>query len=188
MKRYILFAGVNGAGKSTLYRIVDQDIRNLPRVNVDEILKTFGDWRNFGDILKAGKIAIAKIESNFSEGLSFNQETTLCGASIMKNILRAKSLGYYIEVHYVGVASAEVAKERIKMRVAMGGHGIPDADVDRRYVESFRKLKEIMPLCDELTLYDNTTKLNWVATYKDNKLVWKNRDALPDWYRKLQSQ
>lgn len=114
MKRYILFAGVNGAGKSTLYRIVDPEIRDLPRVNVDEILKTFGDWRNFSDILKAGKIAVAQIESNFSAGLSFNQETTLCGASIVKNILRAKALGYYVSIHYVGVASAEVAKGRIK--------------------------------------------------------------------------
>lgn len=142
----------------------------------------------FAGVNGAGKIAITTIESNFSAGLSFNQETTLCGASIIKNILRAKSLGYNITIHYVGVASAEVAKERIKMRVAMGGHGIPDADVDRRYVESFRKLKEVMPLCDEVILYDNTTKLNWVATYKDNKLVWQNRDALPDWYMKLQSQ
>lgn len=35
--------------------------------------------------------------------------------------------------HYVGIESVEIAKQRIAYRVAHGGHGIPDADVERRY-------------------------------------------------------
>ena len=34
------------------------------------------------------------------DGISFNQETTLCGKSIIKNIQKAKEYGYYIEMHY----------------------------------------------------------------------------------------
>lgn len=40
MKKYILLAGVNGAGKSTLYQSL-QSLRDMPRVNVDEILREF---------------------------------------------------------------------------------------------------------------------------------------------------
>lgn len=93
MKTYILFAGVNGAGKSTLYQALGSEITDMPRINTDEIVKTFGDWKNFDDVIKAGKIAIKKIEENFSKGISFNQETTLCGASIIKNIQKAKNWG-----------------------------------------------------------------------------------------------
>ena len=36
MKLYVIFAGVNGAGKTTLYQTNDE-YRNLPRVNLDEM-------------------------------------------------------------------------------------------------------------------------------------------------------
>lgn len=45
MKKYILIAGVNGSGKSTLYQSL-QSLHDIQRVNTDEILKEFGDWRN----------------------------------------------------------------------------------------------------------------------------------------------
>lgn len=57
MKKYVLIAGVNGAGKSTLYQTLP-NLQNMPRVNTDEILKEFGDWRNAVDVMRAGKIAV----------------------------------------------------------------------------------------------------------------------------------
>lgn len=54
MKRYILIAGVNGAGKSTLYYTMDS-LKNMPRVNTDEIVRTFGVGKNPSDVIKAGK-------------------------------------------------------------------------------------------------------------------------------------
>ena len=51
MKKYIIIAGVNGSGKSTLYQINDC-FKDMPRVNVDEIVREIGDWRNFDDVSK----------------------------------------------------------------------------------------------------------------------------------------
>ncbi len=84
VKKYILIAGVNGAGKSTLYQSL-QSLQGMPRVNTDEILRDFGDWRNMADVMTAGKIAVKKIARYFDEGITFNQETTLCGKSIINN-------------------------------------------------------------------------------------------------------
>ncbi len=84
MRKYILIAGVNGAGKSTLYQSL-QSLHGIPRVNTDEILREFGDWRKMTDIVTAGKIAVKKIDGFFDEGITFNQETTLCGKSILNN-------------------------------------------------------------------------------------------------------
>lgn len=153
MKKYILIAGVNGAGKSTLYQTLHL-LQNMPRVNTDEILREFGDWRNTKDIVAAGKIAIRKIAQYFAEDISFNQETTLCGHAVLKNIQKAKQSGYFIELHYVGVDSVEIAKERVKNRVECGGHGIPDKDIERRYEQSFENLHEILSLCDLTAFYE----------------------------------
>ena len=116
MKTYILFAGVNGAGKSTLYQALGSEITDMPRINTDEIVKTFGDWKN---------------------------------------------------------------KERIRKRVQDGGHGIPDKDVERRYTESFQRLKDIIPVCDEVILYDNTTVFERIAIYYNGKLFW-TKSSQPD--------
>ena len=56
MKKYIIIARVNGAGKSTLYK-TNKVINESPRVNPNEIVREFGDWRNVQDVFKAGKIA-----------------------------------------------------------------------------------------------------------------------------------
>lgn len=182
MKKYLLIAGVNGAGKSTLYQTLDA-LQVMERVNIDEIVRTFGDWKNFVDVLNAGKIAVNKIKGYFNNGISFNQETTLCGNAILKNIDRAKSLGYEIELHYVGLESIELAKQRIAYRVAHGGHGIPDADVERRYVESFEHLNMVKDKCDLVVLYDNTEVFNRFAIYKNGDL-YVIADQVPMWFEK----
>ncbi|MBU9739025.1 AAA family ATPase [Diplocloster agilis] len=182
MKKYILYAGVNGAGKSTLYRTTHyQDI--MPRVNTDEILREFGDWRNTSDLMKAGRIAVERLNSYLCEGITFNQETTLCGHTILRTIRRAKQSGYVIELHYVGVDTAEIAKKRVARRVELGGHGIPDIDIDKRFGESLKNLHEIIDFCDLSALYDNTDKFRRFAIYKNGELVRLSKN-IPEWYRK----
>lgn len=76
-----------------------------------------------------------------------------------------------IELHYVGVDSPEIAKQRIAERVKMGGHGIPDKDVEKRFGESLRNLHEIIDLCDLAALYDNTNEFRRFAIYKSRLRV-----------------
>lgn len=181
MKKYILFAGVNGAGKSTLYNTNDS-FKGMERVNSDEIVKSFGDWKSTADSLEAGKIAIRKINELFSEGVTFNQETTLCGKAIIKNISKAKKLGYIVEIHYVGVDSVEIAKERVAHRVKNGGHGIPEIDIERRYSESFKSIKSCIDLVDLVVMYDNTDCFRRFAIYKNGK-KYLISNKLPFWYK-----
>jgi len=66
VKRLYVFAGVNGAGKSTFYvRQLEDDLLSASvvasvakiiiyglRINSDELVREFGDWRNTKDRLK----------------------------------------------------------------------------------------------------------------------------------------
>lgn len=182
-KKYIIFAGVNGAGKSTLYQ-TNSLIEAMPRINVDEIVREFGSWKNNDDVLKAGRIAVRRLNEYFASEISFSQETTLCGQSIRKNIVRAKQLGYEVELYYIGLDSVSIAKERVKQRVLAGGHGIPDKDIERRYTESFNKLKELYKLCDIVILYDNSDYFCRIATYIDG-VTRVVTDRVPEWFTKL---
>lgn len=183
MKKYILIAGVNGAGKSTLYQSL-QSLQDMPRVNADEILREFGDWRNMIDVMAAGKIAVKKMAGYFDEGITFNQETTLCGRSILNNINKAKERGYFIELHYIGVEGVDIAKERVAARVKQGGHGIAEKDIERRYIDTFNNLKIVLPECDLAAFYDNTIEFRRFAIYKNGKPVRVSHDV-PLWYEKF---
>ena len=93
MKKYILIAGVNGAGKSTLYQTL-HSLHEMIRINTDEIVRKLGDWRSIKNQIEAGKIAVSKLKECFKNELTFNQETTLCGKSVIGNIVKAKEKGY----------------------------------------------------------------------------------------------
>lgn len=181
--RYIIIAGTNGAGKTTLYE-TDPELFQIPRVNVDEIVREFGSWRNFSDVMKAGRIALKRINDFFDNRISFNQETTLCGHLIRKNVKRAKELGYEVVVYYIGLDSAELAVERVRQRVENGGHGIPEGDIRRRYEESLNALKELNPLCDFVRIYDNTDVFRMVACINNGENLYKV-DPLPDWCQRI---
>lgn len=183
MKKYILIAGVNGAGKSTLFHVLDE-LKDMPRVNTDEIVKQYGDWNNISNVLKAGKQSVKMIEKYFSNNITFNQETTLCGNHILKNIRKAKVLGYYIELHYIGVESVDIAKKRVAHRVAVGGHGIPEKDIERRYVETFENLNKIISEFDRISFYDNTTEFERFAIIEGGKTVILV-NAIPKWFEKV---
>ena len=183
MKKYIIIAGVNGAGKSTLYQTID-NLKGMPRINVDEIVREMGDWKNLKDVFAAGKVAVKKVEEYFSEGITFNQETTLCGQSIIRNILKAKELGYFIELHYVGVDSVKVAKDRVRYRVEQGGHGIPEKDIEKRYIETFQQLSTIIKECNLIAFYDNTESFRRFAICKNGEVVRVSRNV-PDWFSKV---
>lgn len=181
MKKYIIIAGVNGAGKSTLYQTIES-LKEIPRVNVDELVREIGDWKNSGDVFEAGKIAVKKISEYFNDGITFNQETTLCGHSIIRNVLKAKELGYFIEMHYVGVNSVKIAKERVKYRVEQGGHGIPEKDIEKRYIETFQQLNRILKECNLIAFYDNTESFRRFAICKNGKVVRLSKNV-PEWFK-----
>ena len=171
-KIFTLFAGVNGAGKSTLFS-VDTAADLGVRLNTDEIVKERGwDWRDATAQLRAGRELLRRQKECLEKGVSFNQETTLSGVSILKAIQTAKAQGYLIRMRYVGVSSPEIAKERVAKRIAMGGHGVSGETIDRRYNASQENLKKVFPLCDTVNIYDNSGDgLALVASYVDGTWI-----------------
>jgi predicted ABC-type ATPase len=157
MKKYVLLAGVNGAGKSTLFSLIPS-LSEIQKINLDDTVRTIGDWRDTKAVMKAGKLVVYSINDYFVNGISFSQETTLCGKSIIRNIQKAKALGYNVEMHYVGLDSAETAKQRVENRV--------------------------LPQCDLAAIYDNTEGFRRFAIYKDGKCAVLS-SRVPEWYQKI---
>ena len=78
MPIYTIFAGVNGAGKTSIYKSIYYDEnKEDKRINTDEMVARIGSWKDNNLQMKCTREAVKLIKSYISEGISFNQETTL---------------------------------------------------------------------------------------------------------------
>lgn len=182
MKEYIIIAGINGTGKSSMRGLMEGMGQNLGYIiDADEIAKDCG----FNPI-KAGKMAVSKIEFCLENNLTFTQETTLSGVRTVRTVRRARQQGYNIIMYYVGLNTVEESLERIKNRVRKGGHDIPEADVLRRYGKRTESLRSIIPLCDKILFFDNTNGFIKAAEITNHKFLYTN-GIRPPWLEEIRS-
>lgn len=159
MKTFTIVGGINGVGKSSMTGVLIGERNDLGEIiNVDEMAK---DLNN--NNIKAGKIAISKIQDFFQKGTSFTQETTLSGKSIINTVKQANKLNYQVHLFYVGLNTAQDSIKRIQNRVNNGGHNINSDDVIRRFNKRFEVIIKILPYCHEVKFYDNTNGFVHVA-------------------------
>ena len=91
-----------------------------------------------------------------TSGLVAAVETTLAGHGALRLMEAAREAGYRIELHYICLRSPEIALDRIRNRVALGGHDVPQPDVVRRFGRSLARLPAAIERSDETRLYDNS--------------------------------
>lgn len=186
-KHYTIFAGVNGAGKSTLYQTIDDlALANAIKINADDTLRSFGgDWQNLTDNFKAMRITVKRLHDAFDNGNSIVHETTLSTnlKQTQKRIELAHRLGYQVELLYVGVATPEIAIERVRSRVLKGGHGVDEQTIRRRYQTSLERLNQLIWLCDNAEIYDNTyDQLRLVYRRTGKRIDLDRLDTIP-WFK-----
>jgi len=156
---YIL-AGTNGAGKSSIggamlrqegveYFDPDDAARLILAANPGASQEAVNSaaWHEGRRLL----------ERAIDERLDFAFETTLGGRTITALLHRAVEEGVDVRIWYVGLASPELHIERVRGRVARGGHDIPEHRIRERYASSRLNLIRLLPSLAELFLYDNST-------------------------------
>ncbi|MDT6287909.1 zeta toxin family protein [Enterococcus faecium] len=185
---YVVVGGVNGAGKSTIYQIQSLKRKELDtdRINADEILRSFGgNWKKQADINKSMREVLKEIKGHFKEGKSFHHETTFGGNPYpdKMRLLNAKKLGYESFLIYIGLDSPERAIERVKSRVAKGGHGVPEDVIRKRYEFSVRNLAELEKYFDNVSIYDNSDEFSYIYV-KENHTVVANNTQEYNWVPK----
>ena len=87
-----------------------------------------------------------------------------------------------IELYYVSVDSPDLALDRIRTRVASGGHDVPEPDVRRRFTRSRANLPAAIARTHETRLYDNTNPdrpHREVAVFEGTS--WWTVERLPGW-------
>lgn len=156
MPTLYIIAGPNGAGKTTaatflLPEVFQTDIF----INANIIAAQLNPQHPEAVAFKAGRIMLEKIQETLKSKQTFAIETTLATKSYLNLVSQAQLLGYEVVLLFFYLPSAEMAKERVKLRVSKGGHNIPPDVIERRYVAGLANFFDYILKVDRWRIYKN---------------------------------
>jgi predicted ABC-type ATPase len=186
-KNFYIIAGCNGAGKTTAsFTILPEILDCREFVNADEIARGLSPFQPEKVAVEAGRIMLHRISELFAKGETFAIETTLATKIYQQKISLAQQQGYSTTLLYFWLSSPELAQERVKTRVAEGGHYIAPEVIERRYWQGLHLLfANYLPLVDRAFIFDNSSgKPVLVADKSTNGFQISNLGL----YQKLLSQ
>lgn len=156
MSRLDLVVGPNGAGKSTFVEYVLTDARpGAVFVNADLIAEE--RWpdepeaRGYEAAEAAEELRNALLES----GEPFIAETVASHPSKVDLVRRALAAGYHVHLIVIAVP-VEYSVERVALRHAAGGHGVPPDKIHSRYERLWSNVADMIELANSAEVFDNT--------------------------------
>ena len=158
MPQVVVIAGPNGAGKTTVSRtLLSEILHSKAFVNADAIAQGLNGLAPETQAFQAGRLMLQQLDAFAEVGEDFAFETTLSGRTYAAWLRKLREEGYRVFLFYSWLSSADLAVERVRIRVRTGGHSIPEPTIRSRYVRSWDNfLRLYQPIADEWRLVDNS--------------------------------
>lgn len=144
----VVFAGPNGSGKSTFTALLKPA---MDYINADEIKKNLkcSDY-------EAAELAEKQREEHLQNMEDFCFETVLSTERNLNLLKRAREKGYFIRCYYILTADPMINVFRVRARIEVGGHAVPEEKIISRYDKALELLYEVVAVCDICHIYDNS--------------------------------
>jgi predicted ABC-type ATPase len=179
----IIVAGPNGSGKSTAAPALLRDFLQVDEfVNADVIAQGLSAFQPEKEAIRAGRIMLKRIHYLAEMRSNFAFETTLASRTFATWISKLKKNNYQFHLVFLWLRDVDLAVSRVKERVILGGHSIPEETIRRRYHSGIRNFLNLYrPLSDSWKFYDNSrvNNLSLIASSTEgevtieNKMVWE---------------
>jgi predicted ABC-type ATPase len=126
-------------------------------VNADLIAAGLSPFTPELAALRAGRLMLEEIRGYIGRRESFAFETTLSGRLFARYIQQWQETGYRIKLIFLSLPDVEIAVERVRIRVAQGGHDVEESVIRRRFDKGWNNFHNIYKrLVDAWVLYDNS--------------------------------
>ena len=157
-RRCYIIAGPNGAGKTTFAKhFLPLEAHCIRFVNADLIAGGLSPFAPDLAAIKASRLMIQEIDECILKGVDFAFETTLSGKTYVKKIKAMQTYGYRVILYFLKVGSLSLAIERVRRRVAKGGHDVPRRDIERRFHKGWENFQNIYKkLVDHWVIFDTS--------------------------------
>jgi predicted ABC-type ATPase len=183
--KFWIVAGPNGSGKSSIY--TDTDIEDFGGsvwiINPDLLTARIQEIEHLKP--RAANIAAVTriyswLEASIAAQQTIGVETVLSTGKYRTLVLAAKARGFEVRLIYILLNSPELGIERVKLRVAKGGHHVPTIKIRQRRERSLRQLPWFLKKCDAAWIFDNSSARPAQIARKTGNTIIVDPAALPE--------
>ena len=126
-------------------------------VNADTIAVGLSAFDPESVAFSAGRVMLDRIRELAAKKVDFAFETALSARTYITWLRQMQVDGYRLMLFYVWLENADLAIQRVALRVSQGGHSIPEATIRQRYTRSLANFHHLYrPLVDDWIVYDNS--------------------------------
>lgn len=175
----VAIAGPNGAGKSTFFEahVAPAGLRFL---NADDLARELKL-----DAATAAELANRLRKELVEQRESFVFETVLSDpvGDKVDFLSKAAARGYTVVMVFIGIDNAGISEQRVAMRVAQGGHGVPPEKLASRFPRTMKNLARAIRELPRVLVFDNSDlgePFRKVAEFERGKAILLN-EPLPRW-------
>lgn len=119
--------------------------------------------------------------------VSLSFETVMSSPDKVALLRKAQALGYRTYLYYIATDDPSINVARVKARVNLGGHDVPEDKITQRYHRSLDLFTGAIKHSNRACLFDNSRQGGerlWVAEITDGSDLELKCDPMPEWFRK----
>src|SRR3984957_17956933 len=112
-------------------------------------------------------------------------ETVMSFPDKVELLRKAQSRGYRTYLYYVATEDPVINISRVRYRVKMGGHSVPEDKIVSRYQRSLDLLIQAVQFTNRSYIFDNSTHEHiWLAEITEGQVLEMKTDQVPAWFKK----
>ena len=116
--------------------------------------------------------------------ISFTFETVMSSADKVRFLQKAQQRGYRTYLYFVATDDPIINISRVRNRVRLGGHPVPDDKVIARYGRSLGLLIDAVRYSNRAYIFDNSGHaILWLAEVTDGQWLTMKTDRMPAWFK-----
>lgn len=154
----------------------------------------FADGRlDFGSVLVNSYFA--SVAADFvrqkllEQKATFTFETVMSHRSKVDLLRQAQIAGYRTYLYFVATEDPAINISRVRNRVGLGGHAVPEDRIEARYYRSLDLLVEAIRQTNRAYIFDNSgdnadRRHTWLAEITDGKKLELKTEKIPSWFKR----
>jgi len=149
------------------------------------------------DRLDFGRVAVnsyfASVAVDFlrrkllEQRISFTLETVMSHFSKVELLAEAQAAGYRTYLYFVATDDPAINISRVRSRVKLGGHAVPEDRIEKRYQRSLDLLMQAILHTNRAYVFDNSgdnRRHTWMAEITEGKELEMRTDQVPAWFKR----
>ena len=125
-------------------------------------------------------------EQYLKHRISFSFETVFSHPAKIDILRRAQAAGFKTYMYFVATENPVINVNRIRERVALGGHDVPEEKTRSRYLRCMEQVRYALPYLNRAYFFDNSTEQSiYLAEYESEAGFTLHSELLPSWFRRF---